>query len=195
MWDCRMFAGFDCEIFLALNCSKFAAECDWNGKISQKVRNLGFLRKRLIFSKLIKVAGLLQNAYQMMFCNEHIFLNPNWEFSCKSKTLRLGKKSLSRKRFHPSKKVSLAKLDLWKHADSRRPSCSHSYLKTTWINKKTAFHKKNWPMDFSKFTVKIIYETKIFNSAACNFANSLECLMCLHSRLTVCNRNVAAQTR
>ena len=33
------------EIIFSLNCSKFAAECDWNSKSSQNVQDLGFLEK------------------------------------------------------------------------------------------------------------------------------------------------------
>ena len=43
------------EIFFSLNCSKFAEECDWNSKNSQKVQNLGcFWKNTCFFSKTLK---------------------------------------------------------------------------------------------------------------------------------------------
>ena len=33
------------ETFCQLNCSKFAVECDWNGRNSQNVQNLVFSKK------------------------------------------------------------------------------------------------------------------------------------------------------
>ena len=69
--------------FFSPNCSKFAVECDWNSMISQNVQNLGFFWKKnrwvfrkklwIFFSKLIKVANLLQNAYQMVLFRKNVF--------------------------------------------------------------------------------------------------------------------------
>ena len=50
--------------FFPPNCSKFAVEFDWNGKISQNVQNLGLSEKWSskdleFFSKLLNVANFL----------------------------------------------------------------------------------------------------------------------------------------
>ena len=46
------------SMFFSSNCSKFAAKCDWNGKISQNVQNLGFFfrKKDGFFEKKLNIA-------------------------------------------------------------------------------------------------------------------------------------------
>ena len=42
------------ENFFSSNCSKLTVECDWNGKSSRNIQNLGFFKKsRLVFRKNI----------------------------------------------------------------------------------------------------------------------------------------------
>ena len=75
-----MLDGSDREKFLSPTYSKFVPECDWNSKISQNVRNLGcfskkndgFFQKLELFSKSVKVANLLQIAYQVILLYENI---------------------------------------------------------------------------------------------------------------------------
>ena len=70
------------EGFLSLNCSKFAAKCDWNEKNSRNVQNLGFLwknecvllkRNLEIFWKSLHVANFFWNASLILFFLENIF--------------------------------------------------------------------------------------------------------------------------
>ena len=59
------------------NCSKFAAECDWNCKISQR-SEIGFFSKKLdvlkkSFSKSLKVAKFLWSSYKLSLSLRNVF--------------------------------------------------------------------------------------------------------------------------
>ena len=90
-----------------------------------------FWKKLEFFSKSIKVANLLENAYQMVLFRKMSFAPYLWGFFCQTirKFWKLEELESIMKCFFERKKPSLQNWEGAKYAGGSRPSCSESVIK------------------------------------------------------------------